>query len=543
MQNIKNILVWLLLFTTMQSIVAQKYFEKNIGWEKWHNASKILERPNGSYIITGSVSNGNVWHSYSLLLDSVGNTYQINDYFFNSYYTGSNITELIKTANGYTVAGYINDTMSTSNLYYLQLSENGIITDSLFIGTDSTVNVGYALCNTFDGGYFAGGSYHTLNNYMQPYLVKIDSNNNVQEELVYTQYAEPGINFFTAIYPIQNQFSYYAIGRYKSNNFVGKVLLAQLDTNGLVIRDTLYSFSDRDVAIQLAELPDGGSLIIGQSTDTDNIKHGLILKLYPDWTVAWYNPNHFYDGSAGGCFVAADGNYIIAGYREYIYPPMPFDYDGEIVKLNPDGSLRWKRIFGGEGDDYIYDAIEGADGSIIVCGRTESNIADGGANAWILKLNCMGLLTEPQAAFSATMDTAALTASFQNLSQFVYPDSTDGGHFIWDFGDGTAPQIDNAAFVSHTFPAYGTYTVRLTAVVCSDTSVVEQVVGVFPVGLPQMGMGGFSVYPNPAHNQATLNYQFGDIHSGTLVITDIQGRLIKQANLQGNGRYVLSTQD
>ncbi|MBL7787935.1 MAG: T9SS type A sorting domain-containing protein, partial [Chitinophagales bacterium] len=62
------------------------------------------------------------------------------------------------------------------------------------------------------------------------------------------------------------------------------------------------------------------------------------------------------------------------------------------------------------------------------------------------------------------------------------------------------PQIDNAAFVSHTFPAYGTYTVRLTAVVCSDTSVVEQEVGVFPVGIYYNATAAMpiKVYPNPA---------------------------------------------
>ncbi|MBL7787412.1 MAG: T9SS type A sorting domain-containing protein, partial [Chitinophagales bacterium] len=74
-------------------------------------------------------------------------------------------------------------------------------------------------------------------------------------------------------------------------------------------------------------------------------------------------------------------------------------------------------------------------------------------------------------------------------------------------------------------PAYGTYTVRLTAVVCSDTSVVEQEVGVFPVGLPQMEMGGFSVYPNPAQDHLVVQ-NHNQEQSATFILYDVLGRQV-----------------
>ncbi|MBK9460594.1 MAG: PKD domain-containing protein [Sphingobacteriales bacterium] len=98
---------------------------------------------------------------------------------------------------------------------------------------------------------------------------------------------------------------------------------------------------------------------------------------------------------------------------------------------------------------------------------------------YLLKTNCMGLLTQPQAAFAAQMDTAALRITLQNLSQFVYPDSIDGGHYLWDFGDGaTSTQINP----THTYAQGGNYTVTLTAVVCSDTSVFVQEVSTWGGG-------------------------------------------------------------
>ncbi len=539
MQNTKNILVWVLLFTTMQSVVAQKYFEKSISWEKWHEGHKILEQSNGNFIIAGSSTSGAVWHAYTAIIDEQGNTNQINNYLFSNYYNDCNATEFIESGDKLIVAGYINDTMGTSDLYYLQLSENGTLEDSLFVGTDTTINGGFALCATFDGGYFAGGSINSLNSYVRPYLVKINSTNDIQEELIYSQYAEQGINTFTDIHQAINQPYYYAVGKYKSTNFVGKSLLVMLDTSGILLRDTIYSFYVRDILVELDELPDGGFLVVGQSIDADNIKHGLILRLNPDWTVAWYTINYFYDGDAGACFIAPDGNYVIAGSRENIYT-VPFNYDGEIVKLNPDGSLRWRRILGGDEYDYIYDAIGSTDGSIVVCGRTASNVENNGANLWVLKLNCMGLLTEPQAAFAAQIDTNALTATFQNLSQFVYPDSTDGGHYIWDFGDGTTSTQINP---THTYAQGGNYSVTLTAVVCSDTSVFVQEVSTWAVGINQINPTNYfsDFYPNPAQNTAELRYQLADNTQAELCLYNINGMLLHQAKLGVGGSYVLNT--
>ena len=303
-----------------------------------------------------------------------------------------------------------------------------------------------------------------------------------------------------------------------------------------------------------------------------------------------------------------DGNFVFAG--NYYADPISGDITGIIMKTDSQGNLLWKRSYGGSDDEYLYDMIanhgdlSGLSGYVI-CGRTASGLPAGRVDMYLLKTNCMGLLTEPQANFSVTTDTTILTATFQNLSQFVYPDSIDGGHYVWEFGDGAVSSEINP---THTYAQAGSYEVKLRAVVCSDTSVFVQnicigtleqpvpsfvyslqndslvtftntssnaadavfiwnfgdgtssseqnpihaytqagehevrlsvvlcqdttvfvqVVTTFAVGLPQMGMGGFAVYPNPAQDHLVVENNSLE-KSATFVLYDVLGRQVLSA--------------
>jgi hypothetical protein len=73
----------------------------------------------------------------------------------------------------------------------------------------------------------------------------------------------------------------------------------------------------------------------------------------------------------------------------------------------------------------------------------------------------MGLLTEPQAQLYSYTNPNGNTIAFQNLSQYTYPDSIDGGHYIWDFGDGYGciliqPPINYTLLALYQPPLYST---------------------------------------------------------------------------------------
>ncbi|MBK9460751.1 MAG: T9SS type A sorting domain-containing protein [Sphingobacteriales bacterium] len=289
---------------------------------------------------------------------------------------------------------------------------------------------------------------------------------------------------------------------------------------------------------------DGGFAISYMKTTLPESYSGL-LKLNADRTIAWNSDSSFYASSPAEKIIhIANEGYLFAGEYE-TDPVLLNNLDAEIVRLSANGDILWKRHYGGMDNDYIYDFIPTSDGGYFFVGRTESpdlGVPTGGANVYLLKTNCMGLLTEPQANFTAQIDTALLTATFQNLSQYTYPDSIDGGHYLWDFGDGTTSTQINP---THTYAQGGNYSVTLTAVVCSDTSVFVQQVSTWAVGieaspLPPPKEEEIRVLPNPANEQISISPPSGGwgVQTHTFVLYDVLGKEVASQVLLANGTSV-----
>ena len=222
-----------------------------------------------------------------------------------------------------------------------------------------------------------------------------------------------------------------------------------------------------------------------------------------------------------------------------------------IYKLSADGEILWYRSYGGEGNDYCYDIAASPDGGYIMAGRTDTLISNGTggtygyADIYLVKTNCMGLLTVPQANFTYSYDTTSLAANFYNLSQYTYPDSIDGGYYIWDFGDGntliqTSDSPASANF-THLYNKNEPHLVSLTAIVCNDTSTytidIQHSINV--VGLttntniaPQSHV---TVRPNPSSGTFYVDYAIANNQQATLNMYNITGTLMQQNTLSQKG--------
>ena len=86
--------------------------------------------------------------------------------------------------------------------------------------------------------------------------------------------------------------------------------------------------------------------------------------------------------------VGPDGSVYIGGYTESAGAGSS---DLLIAKFNSSGTLQWQKTLGGSGDDYGRSVAIGPDGSVYVCGETESAGA-GRSDLLIAKFNSSGTL-------------------------------------------------------------------------------------------------------------------------------------------------------
>lgn len=118
-----------------------------------------------------------------------------------------------------------------------------------------------------------------------------------------------------------------------------------------------------------------------------------------------------------------------------------------------------------------------------------------------------------------TYSSFGLTAGFFNY--------TPGVIRTWDFGDGTVI-VD--PLPSHTFPAAGTYIVKLTVYdsICSASTAQTVIIGNLGTGLNPIptGLNNVSVYPNPSESEFTISYDLVNPGSVKIEMYNVMGSLL-----------------
>jgi len=97
-------------------------------------------------------------------------------------------------------------------------------------------------------------------------------------------------------------------------------------------------------------------------------------------------------------FHLEDGTLIIAGdsySKKYLGQGNHGDSDIMILKYSTQGTIFWKRLLGGSGEESMGDCIATRDGGFLLVGHSHSSDGDlsqnkGGSDIWIVKLNAKG---------------------------------------------------------------------------------------------------------------------------------------------------------
>ncbi|HYV94158.1 MAG TPA: PKD domain-containing protein [Chitinophagales bacterium] len=188
--------------------------------------------------------------------------------------------------------------------------------------------------------------------------------------------------------------------------------------------------------------------------------------------------------------VAASSNSAPSGDKDCLYG----GYDFWMYNTLSAGAITWQKCMGGTAEDICSRGQASPDGSIGLCGYTNSTDLDvidnhGDYDFWVLRLldGC-----DVTAGFTYTQ--SGLSFSFTNTS-------FDAVSFFWTFGDGSTSTEINP---THVYADSGIYTVCLiSSSLCAvDTTCTQIIIGCIPVS------AGFTF------TTSGLNAQFTDL-SGT----------------------------
>ena len=159
--------------------------------------------------------------------------------------------------------------------------------------------------------------------------------------------------------------------------------VVKLDDKGNLKWQSPFGGAGIERAQDIAKTDDGGYVISGNtfSTDGDITKnHGesdiWLIKVANDGKMVWqrtFGGSGFDD--AQSVSLSTDGGFIIAGNsksNDADANANAGENDIWVIKTDANGNMVWQKSFGGTGLDFGFDALETADGSIILVGETSS---------------------------------------------------------------------------------------------------------------------------------------------------------------------------
>jgi len=307
----------------------------------------------------------------------------------------------IVTGRTNSIDGDITENAGFEDFWALKINAGGDIAWQKTFGFQGS-DVGFSVIETNEGGFLflgvldvtaSGGegdtgllpsSRHAGGDY---WVVKVD----VRGETQWTKYF--GGSFTdTAEGVVQTADDGYLIVGWSDstdfdiNNNIGSYdfWVVKINSLGVLEWEKNYGGSEIDEAFGITASGDGNYLISGsiRSNDIDATQNNggadfWLIKISPAGDLIWQKN---YGGSefdvAKSVFETQDDGFILAGSSRSQDGNVTLNEgqnDGWVIKVDADGNLKWQVSAGGSNIDFLYDAVELNDGTIIAVGDTFSN--------------------------------------------------------------------------------------------------------------------------------------------------------------------------
>ncbi len=403
---------------------------------------------------------------------------------------------------------------------------------------------GHAVWQTSDGGYILAGQtwlmHGAFGNY-DIYIVKTDMNGNVQWKKVFYRENE-GADVALAVQQLED--GGYIIGGFtQSSNWASYII--RTDSLGNAIWSNIYPGAWQSECYDIQATPDGGFIYTGTessfTTDTDV----LLGKLDGNGNLLWKKIFGSVDADQGESIQQlSDGGFTIAGMSA----SGGNGYNMYVLRTNSNGDLLWSTTIGGSGDDRAFSVTTEQDGSHLVTGWTWS-YGQGLGDVYLVKLQDSVIPVE-LTSFSADVtgeDVILKWSTATELNNSGFEIQRRSGTEEWlgiGFiqGSATTQQTHTYSYIDHFLTA-GNYSYRLKQIDYDGSFIYSDDIEVEVNNIPAR----FSLeqnYPNPFNPATTISFSIPSSVYTSLKVYDILGNevasLINEEKHAGNYQLIFN---
>jgi len=385
---------------------------------------------------------------------------------------------------------------------------------------------GHAVWQTSDGGYIIAGQtwliHGSFGNY-DMYVVKTDMNGNVQWKKVF-YWENEGADVALAVQQLSD--GGYIIGGFTQSSSWASYII-RTDSLGNAIWSNIYPGSWQSECYDIQATSDGGFILTGTETSFTTDGDLLIIKLDANGNLIWKKIYGTVDAEQGESIQQLqDSGYIIAGMSSH----GAGGYDMYVVRTNSTGDSLWSRTIGGFGDDRAFSVASVQSGSYFVTGWTWS-YGQGLGDVYLLKLQDSVVPVE-LTSFSASLngDNVLLkwtTASELNNSGFEIQRSQSQNVWVtmgFLIGNGTASEKNDYLFTDEAV-SQGKYLYRLKQIDYDGSFEYSDEIEVEILSPNEFSLD--QNYPNPFNNSSVIRYSIPKSSQVTLKIFNALGEEIE----------------
>jgi hypothetical protein len=362
---------------------------QNIQWTQTYGSTgqdggeSMVLTSNGGIVIAGFKSASAYGYKDVLLMkaDALGNEVWSRTYNLGLNDWGRSLRQT--QDGGFIIAGMTEVNPQTFDPFLIKTDSAGIMQwqhqYDYGLGDDDR---GHGVWQTSDGGYIIAGQtwliHGSFGNY-DMYVVKTDMNGNVQWKKVFYRENE-GADVALAVQQLSD--GGYIIGGFTQSSSWASYII-RTDSLGNVVWSNIYPGAWQSECYDIQATPDGGFILTGTETSFETDGDLLIIKLDANGNLVWKKIYGTEDAEQGESIQQLqDGGYIIGGMSTH----GAGGYDMYVVRTNSTGDSLWSRIIGGSGDDRAFSIVSPQAGSYLVTGWAWS-YGQGLGDVYLVKLN------------------------------------------------------------------------------------------------------------------------------------------------------------